>query len=243
MIRRQPPKQPSRRIFFRKPDGKNMKSHIFFTDEYKNIQTRTKEFLNSHEDFLAASTASSTRAAGDAIEEILSENFAGILGKVCSEYSANFARRAMADLAFKGTNSFYYVVDVKTHREDTKFNMPNLTSVRRLARFYEDDSNYFVLLIVKYAIEGVHAKMSDVIFVPIEFLGWDCLTVGALGWGQIQISNSNIITVNPQYSRKRWMLELCDVMMEFYPKEIAKINSRISYFEKVRKFWLKKPGE
>jgi hypothetical protein len=220
-----------------------MKSHIFFTDEYKGIQIRTKEFLNSHEDFLSANSVSSTRAAGDAIEGILSENFAGILGDVCSEYSANFARRAMADLAFKDLDSFYYVVDVKTHREDTKFNMPNLTSVQRLARFYEDDANYFVMLMVKYAMEGVGAKISDVIFVPIEFLGWDCLTVGALGWGQIQISNSNIITVNPQYSRKRWMLELCDVMMEFYPKEIVKINSRIDYFEKVREFWLKKPDK
>jgi len=220
-----------------------MKSRIFFTDEYRDIQIRTKEFLNSHEDFLSAGTASSTRAAGDAIQEILSDNFDKILGNVCSEYSASFARRAMADLAFKDLDSFYYVVDVKTHRQDTKFNMPNLTSVQRLARFYEDDANYFVLLMVKYALEGVHAETSNVIFVPIEFLGWDCLTVGALGWGQIQISNSNIITVNPQYSRKMWMLELCDVMMEFYPKEIAKINSRITYFEKVREFWLKKPDE
>lgn len=40
----------------------------------------------------------------------------------------------MADIAFKDRDDFYYVVDVKTHREDTKFNMPNLTSVERLAR-------------------------------------------------------------------------------------------------------------
>ncbi len=45
----------------------------------------------------------------------------------------------MADLAFQDQQGFYYVVDVKTHRTDTKFNMPNLTSVERLARFYEDD--------------------------------------------------------------------------------------------------------
>jgi hypothetical protein len=37
-------------------------------------------------------------------------------------------------------------VDVKTHREETAFNMPNLTSVDRLARFYEDDANFFVML-------------------------------------------------------------------------------------------------
>ena len=36
-----------------------------------------------------------------------------------------------------------------------------------------------------------------------------------VGWGQIQIANSNKVIIMPQNSRKRWMLELCDVMMEF----------------------------
>lgn len=39
----------------------------------------------------------------------------------------------MADLAFTDKEGIYSVVDVKTHREDTRFNMPNLTSVERLA--------------------------------------------------------------------------------------------------------------
>ena len=68
--------------------------------------------------------------------------------------------------------------------------MPNLTSVRRLSRFYEDDKNYFVVLMVAYNVEDLRAIIQDVTFVPIEFLGWDCLTVGALGWGQIQIANN-----------------------------------------------------
>lgn len=94
----------------------------------------------------------------------------------------------MADLAFTDKDDFYYVVDVKTHRLDTKFNMPNLTSVERLARFYEDDKNYFVILKVNYKVKGLKIIIEKVIFVPIEFLSWDCLTIGALfGFG----SNSN----------------------------------------------------
>ena len=143
----------------------------------------------------------------------------------------------MADLAFTDKDGFYYVVDVKTHRLDTKFNMPNLTSVERLARFYEDDSNYFVVLKIDYEVEKVRAVIKKATFVPIEFLSWDCLTIGALGWGQIQIANSNIVKVIPKNSRKQWMLELCDTLFEFYPREIEKINERISYFKKVRKYW------
>ncbi|WP_455389673.1 hypothetical protein [Petrachloros mirabilis] len=213
------------------------KSCIFHTDRFREVQRKTRDFLNSYPDFLSAGTTRSTRAFGDAVESILGEHFQEIVGEDCAEYSATFARRSMADIAFKDKNDLYYVVDVKTHREDTKFNMPNLTSVERLARFYEEDSNYFALLLVKYRLEGTHATISDILFAPIEFLDWDCLTVGALGWGQIQIANSNRICLRPQYSRKKWMLELCDIMSEFYPREIIKIQTRIKYFERLKEYW------
>ncbi len=218
-----------------------MKSRIFYTDLYRDIESRVQKLLNSHEEFLSPATAHSTRAVGDAIEEILGNSFDAVLGDLCQEYSATFARRAMADLAFTDVDGFYYVVDVKTHRTGTRFSMPNLTSVRRLARFYEEDTNYFVLLMVRYHMEVTRAVVTEVRFVPIEFLGWDCLTIGALGWGQIQIANSEIITVNPRYSRKRWMIELCDVLFDFYPREVAKINDRIEFFRRVREFWAARP--
>ena len=218
-----------------------MRSKIFYVDYYhKTIEKGVKEFLNNHNDFLSPQTAQSTRAVGDAIEGIIANKFDRILGDRCAYYQSDFARRAMADLAFTDHDDFYYIVDVKTHRIETKFNMPNLTSVQRLARLYEDDKNYFCLLVVKYSLQQTSASVSDVHFIPIEFLGWDCLTVGALGWGQIQIANSNNISINDGYSRKQWMLELCDVMAVFYPNEILKISERVDYFEKVSAFWQKK---
>ena len=146
----------------------------------------------------------------------------------------------MADMAFTDVEGVYSVIDVKTHREDTRFNMPNLTSVERLARFYESDTNVFSLIMIKYSIDGTDLEVSDVLFAPIEFLDWECLTVGALGWGQIQIANSNNIQTVPQNSRKEWMLQLCDVMMAFYPREIEKISERIQRFENVREYWKNK---
>jgi hypothetical protein len=220
-----------------------VRSQLFSTEGFKEVEARVQAFLNTHQEFLSPGTASSTRAVGDAVAALLAENFQAIVEPWCTEYSANFARRAMADLAFKDVAGCYYVVDVKTHREDTKFNMPNLTSVERLTRFYEDDSNYFVILMLKYNIQGNRALVTDTLFAPIEFLGWECLTIGALGWGQIQIANSNQITLRPKYSRKRWMLELCDMILDFYPREITKINERIEHFQSVRDHWLAKPDD
>ena len=214
-----------------------LKSKIFFENAHKQIEKQIITLINGQADFLSAKTASSPRAAGDAIQGILSDNFRELLGDLCTEYSTDFARRAMADLAFLDKDSFYYIVDVKTHRLETHFNMPNLTSVERLARLYEDDRNYFVILMVSYSMEGEKVQAKAAHFVPIEFLSWECLTIGALGWGQIQIANANVISIKEGYPRKKWMLELCDVMLEFYPKEIEKISERIEYFRNVRKRW------
>ena len=213
---------------------------------HTKIEKRIKNFLISEPNFLSKQTLQSPRAVGDAVQNLLEENFQKIIGDLLNtdsrvgEYSPSFARRAMADIAFYDADDNYYIVDVKTHRLDTKFNMPNLTSVERLSRFYEDDKNNFVLLKVDYKIENDKFEIKKVIFRPIEYFSWQCLTLGALGWGQIQIANSNIIKLVDNQSRKKWMLAMCDNLFDFYPKEIEKIDARIEYFKKVRKLWEKR---
>ena len=214
-----------------------MRSSFYYGGHYLEVAGKIKNYINSSPDFLSAQTVHSTRAAGDAIESLISETFNEFLQDWCAEYSKDFARRAMADLAFTDKEGFYSVVDVKTHREDTKFNMPNLTSVERLARFYELDTNVFSFIVVKYMVDRTRLTAIDVTFSPIEYLDWDCLTIGALGWGQIQITNSNNVKLIKGYSRKKWMLQLCEKMLDFYPKEILKIKDRIGRFDDVKAYW------
>lgn len=181
---------------------------------------------------------SSPRMIGDFTQDIIEEFFRKKLpDTIGTPIQEKFARRAMADLAFTDIYNNYIIVDVKTHNLDTSFNMPNLTSVERLARFYEDDSNYFSVMIIEYAKKNNFFFVSNIFFIPIEFLNWDCLTIGALGWGQIQIANANTIHINTEQTRKNWMLSMCDVLDIFYPKEKSKIDKRISYFSNVRNFW------
>lgn len=214
-------------------------SEIFSSMHYKYVEEKICEMINSQENWLSEQVVKSTRAVGDSIESIISDNFENLLGeKYCKSYSSEFARRAMADLVFEDHKDYYHVIDVKTHRLDTKFNMPNLTSVERLSRFYEDDKNYFVLLMVSYDVNDLKIVVRDVKFVPIEYLDWSCLTIGALGWGQIQIANSNNVILNQNPNRAKWMIELCDTLLLFYPKEISKIDTKIEHFQKIKGFWL-----
>lgn len=213
-----------------------MISKVYSSEHRAAIETRAQRLLNAAEDLVAGSP----RGVGDAVQELLSEHFQEVLLDLAANYNASFARRAMADLAFTDVDGGYHVIDVKTHRADTKFNMPNLVSVERLARFYEDDTNTFSILYVRYTTCGKRVVVDHVAFVPIEWLSWSCLTLGALGWGQIQIANANRIDIVPDAPRRTWMLQLCDELLEFYPKEMQKIGKRITHFEKVRAYWQSK---
>jgi hypothetical protein len=114
--------------------------------------------------------------------------------------------------------------------------MPNLTSVQRIAKLYQDFTNNFCLLKIDYS-QGKDVPVANVHFLPIEHMDWSCLTLGALGWGQIQIANANKLTVNRSQSRKVWMLKLCDALDLFYPTEIVKIQERLGFFADIREFW------
>jgi hypothetical protein len=219
-----------------------MASKLFTPELRTSIEYTVVSLLNTNQ-LMNYNTVNSPRAVGDAVQGFLEKDISKCLPKeLVAKINTSFARRSMADLAFEDITGNYYVVDIKTHNLNTNFNMPNLTSVERLARFYGDNKNYFLLLVVSYKIGGDQLVFNNCTFVPIEYLDWSCLTLGALGWGQIQIANSNIINLNIENTRKRWMLQLCDALDLFYPNEIAKITQRIDYFKNIREYWENQPN-
>ena len=188
------------------------------------------------------SLMSSPRSVGDAVQEFLSERGLAksleMLG--IANIENNFSRRAMEDIAFEDNEGKYYAVDVKTHNLQTEFNMPNLISVKRLANFYRNDKNTFCILIVSYEIKEDNIEYKQCFFKPIEAFDWSCLTLGALGWGQIQIANANTLVFCKNIDRKNWMLKMCDKLELFYDEEIGKIRERKTWFSKIRIEWEKK---
>jgi hypothetical protein len=179
-----------------------MESKLFIPETRETIESTVVALLNGNQ-LMNYNTVNSPRAVGDAVQGFLEKNISKCLPqKLVSKINTSFARRSMADLAFEDVTGNYYVVDIKTHNLNTNFNMPNLTSVERLARFYGENKNYFVLLLVSYKIAGDRLVFDNCTFVPIEYLDWSCLTLGALGWGQIQIANSNIMNINADNTKK-----------------------------------------
>lgn len=208
--------------------------------DLNKLSHKILEILNRDaQSIVSVNSMSSPRSIGDAVQEFLAhKGLAEALSKIgISHIDSDFSRRSMEDIAFEDNNGNYYAVDVKTHNLSTQFNMPNLISVRRIANFYRNDSNTFCILIVSYKVVDNKLEYGECYFAPIEAFSWDCLTLGALGWGQIQIANANNLQFNQIVSRKQWMLDMCDRLELFYNEEIGKIVERKDWFSTIRKEW------
>jgi hypothetical protein len=214
-------------------------SRLFTTRRYQEIARAVVPLINRGIGRLSPRILSSTRAVGDTIQVFLSRHFGELLlESEKRQYWSHFPRRAMADFAFQDKEDFYYAVDVKTHRLEPGLHMPNLISVKRLTTFYENDKHYFAVLIIKYLLENGQLHVREAHFAPIEFFSWECLTIGALGWGQIQLRNADQIAWVPaNSSRKQWMLTLCEKALIFYLQEIRKIQKRRRHFQRIYRFW------
>ncbi|MDY7079789.1 MAG: hypothetical protein SXV54_23140 [Chloroflexota bacterium] len=199
---------------------------------FDELRARIETFLQAQEAFIVSKEfRRSTRGVGDAIEGLIVDQFSDITGGLVDAVDTNFSRRAMEDLSFRiGTK--YYAVDVKTHREEPGFHMPNLTSVKRLMDFYESDDNYFVIVTIKYRLTDT-GGLEDITAVvePIEWFDWDCLRIGALGWGQLQFRSASDIRVDRNQTRKGWLCSFARELREHYTREESKINKRLDYLE------------
>lgn len=220
-----------------------MTYQLITNSEYQEIERNIIKMLNHQgQKIVSPISLQSPRAIGDAVQDFLSQYLCSCIpAGIIQHYETGFQRRSMEDMAFYDRNDYYYAVDAKTHNKNTAFNMPNLISVKRLANFYMNDKNFFNILIIEYTIEKNKIRYSNCHFNPIEQFSWDCLTLGALGWGQIQIANSNHLIFNPALSRKEWMMKMCEMLEIFYQEELGKIGERITWFHSIKNFWKQHP--
>lgn len=195
------------------------------------------QLQNHRPEFLTASTASSTRAAGDAIQTIVCDELPELVRDITGLWAEDLSRRAMADARFRTEDGTVYEIDVKTHRTDTSFSMPHLISFHRLADFYEDPKNMFLVVLVSYSVLGNAATFSSCRVFPIEWLAWESLTLANLGKGQIQIKNTRKLSVIDNQDRAAWMVELCDRVLSFYEREAGKLLTRGEKFRQLRDRW------
>ena len=170
----------------------------------------------------------SPRAVGNAIQDIIEEGFSKCLPEdFFNKYKEPFCK--INGLSFIDKNDNQYDVEIKIHNVDLDFHerlykLPypfrkiddnwkggrmQLT-VEQLTKFYQDENNYFVILLLAYEIIGRKIIAKRCHFIPIEHV--DINSIKILANDDFVISNS--VFINNKQTRKKWMISLCDKLLE-----------------------------
>lgn len=170
----------------------------------------------------------STRSTGDTIQNYLGDNcFPELLKKYgVTDVVNHTGGKDFSDITFTH-GGIEYVIDVKTQREGTYFNMPNITSLERIKKFYTSKKNVFLVMIVRYSVMNDMVEYKECFIQPIENISWKSLIISGLGNGQIQIKNAKDIEFSKS-SREMWMSTLHNEQYEFYNKQINKWQGKIN---------------
>jgi len=165
------------------------------------------------------------RGIADIIEQDVSEIILNLKSRIIKESYEAKSKRSIEDVGLI-TNDYDDVkIDIKTHDIESELSMPNLISIARLKKFYENDRNLLVYVFVKYINHGNNVQVTQVRVRPIEQLNWECLTIGNLGKGQLQITDMNKVSFQNFMTRKDWMERLSYDAVIYYQKLIDKIQN------------------
>ena len=136
------------------------------------------------------------------------------------------SKRSIEDVGLITTDYDDIKIDIKTHDAKSELSMPNLISISRLKKFYGNDRNLLLYIFVKYINYGHSVQILNVQVKSVEQLDWECLTIGNLGKGQLQVRNMDEISFQNHMTRKDWMERLsCDVVI-YYQSLVNKIQTK-----------------
>jgi hypothetical protein len=169
------------------------------------------------------------RAVGDKLEADTVDILKEILPKNLVEAKS---KRSIDDftLVFDGNINLF---DTKSHfvQETDGFSMPNLISVKRLKDVLEDDSKTLSYVFIDYKRENGNVLIEDIHIKYIWELDWSILSIGALGKGQLQIKDANKELIFTDMGKDAWFEILKTKVMEFYTKQIIKIEKEMKLWE------------
>ena len=166
------------------------------------------------------------RGIADIIEVIVSDIILNLKDQSIKESYEAKSKSSIEDVGLITTDYDDIKIDIKTHDSESDLSMPNLISISRIKKFYENDKNLLLYVFVKYHTDNNSIHISEVIVKSIEQIDWGCLTIGNLGKGQLQITNMNDISFNDFLSRKDWMERLSYDVIIYYRSLINKIETK-----------------
>ena len=195
---------------------------------YDLIQTNVRCWLHDAKLNIDPKLTEHPRACAELIETFIQDNLYSFIPDQIKLYSKSLTAKALADCSCFDCDDNYYAFDIKTHRMG-KWGMPNVTSYKKLDKFYKHSFNVFVTILIDYTIDGSTIVPHAVTVAPIEQIPWKYLAVqGTLG--QIQIINAEKVKIDRSLCRDEWLDGFYENVQKGIQKKITMLQEELEHF-------------
>ena len=191
-----------------------------------NLNEQVKILLEKSQKEFSVSDYLSHHSVGDIMENYCCNRALDHFGSSCIKSKS---KRSIEDFTILQDKIINYY-DVKAHHiqgNKKGFSMPNLVSIKRLKKLIKDGNKTLNYIFIDYTRDGNKIMVVDAKVVNIYEIGWSNLTIGSLGYGQLQIKDNNKKVEIVPYDKESWEMNLKKMATNFYIKQIAKYEKQI----------------
>ena len=199
------------------------------TESQLNIKNHLTELITENLQDFDLVDGGQQRTIGDLVEKKVIEIILQNQNPIINEVKLSTGKKSMEDVSVV-SNGVTYMLDPKSHNVDSEFSMPNLSSISRIKKLFDNDKKEMMYVFVDYKIDGQVVRIEDIKVLYLWELDMSMLGIGALGKGQLQIKNLNKELVISDEGKQIWYGKLKTQVKEYLAKQIKKI-------EKQKKEW------
>jgi hypothetical protein len=170
------------------------------------------------------------RSVADRVESEVSTIARAAFG---DSYAPPRSARSPEDFSLRAGSCVVYA-DVKTHfvQESSGFSMPNLVSIAKLKTILETQTLSLLYVFVDYRRSNTGAvSIEKVESAFVWELDWRILRIGALGKGQLQITDANAGLSFTKSTRHDFLARLRSEAVQFYARQELKMRSERQRWE------------
>lgn len=199
------------------------------TESQQNIKNHLTELITENLQDFDLVDGGQQRTIGDLVEKKVIEIILQNQNPIINEVKLSTGKKSMEDVSVV-SDGVTYMLDPKSHNVDSEFSMPNLSSISRIKKLFDNDKKEMMYVFVDYKIDGQVVRIEDIKVLYLWELDMSMLGIGALGKGQLQIKNLNKELVISDEGKQIWYGKLKTQVKEYLAKQIKKI-------EKQKKEW------
>jgi hypothetical protein len=166
------------------------------------------------------------RTVGDIIESQVVQIMLNSNNDLISETRKARSKKSIEDVTIISKDETFYI-DPKTHDVNSKFSMPNMTSINKIRKLFVSDDKELIYVFVDYEIQDRIVMITTIKVFYIWELDISILSIGALGNGQLQIKNANKELIFTNKEKHDWYLDLKKLVQEYLKKQLKKIEKQI----------------